>query len=132
MRGTLVVDGRPWHFLGLGGEGENMTVESRQIDAFSTTFTYKNEAIRLTVCFTSPVRPDDLYYASRPVTYCHIAWEALDGKDHEVSAKIAVSEELVLNERREGVALAYPVIIPGMTAVKMGNAKHLMLCCHFT
>ena len=127
IRGTVTVDGTPWHFLGLGGEGENMTVESREIDAFSTTFTYKNDAIRLVVRFTSPVLPDDLYYASRPVTYCHTAWEALDGKEHAVAVKFAVSEELVLNENRQGVALAYPVTIPGMTAVKMGNAHQNVL-----
>lgn len=122
IRGTVTVDGKPWHFLGLGGEGEDMKVESREIDAFSTAFTYANDAIRLTVWFTSPLLPDDLYYASRPVTYCHTGWEALDGKEHSVSVKFAVSEELVLNENRQGVALAYPVTIPGMTAVKMGNA----------
>ena len=127
MRGTVMVDGTPWHFLGLGGEGENMTLESRDVDAFSTTFTYKNDAVRLTVRFTSPVLPDDLYYASRPVTYCHVAWEALDGKEHRVQVKFAVSEELVLNENRQGVALAYPVSIPNMTAVKMGNAHQNVL-----
>ena len=104
-----------------------MTLESRDVDAFSTTFTYKNDAVRLTVRFTSPVLPDDLYYASRPVTYCHVAWEALDGKEHRVQVKFAVSEELVLNENRQGVALAYPVSIPNMMAVKMGNAHQNVL-----
>ncbi len=122
MRGTVFVDGTPWHFLGLGGVGEDLTLENTEIDAFSTTFTYKNDAIRLTVRFTSPVLPDDLYYASRPVAYCHTAWEALDGKAHKVSVKFVVSEELVLDENRQGTALAHPVEIPGMTAIKMGNA----------
>ena len=123
LRGTVTVDGLPWHFLGLGGEGENMTVEDRDIDAFSTAFTYRNDAIRLTVRFTSPMLPDDLYYASRPVTYCHAAWEVLDGKPHHVSVKFAVSEELVLNEKREGRAVPSAVFIPSVTAIRMGNAE---------
>lgn len=123
IRGTVTVDGLPWHFLGLGGEGENMTVESTQIDAFSTTFIYKNDAIRLTVRFTSPMLPDDLYYASRPVTYCHATWEALDGKEHTVSVGFSFSEELVLNEKREGRAVPSAVSIPGVTAIRMGNAE---------
>ena len=127
IRGTVIIDGTPWHFLGLGGEGENMTVESRDVDAFSTSFTYKNDAIRLVVRFTSPVLPDDLYYASRPVTYCHVAWEALDGKCHDVSVKFAVSDELVLNEKREGEARVYPVTIPGMTEARMGNSVQNVL-----
>lgn len=127
IRGAVIIDGRPWHFLGLGGEGENMTVESTQIDAFSTTFIYKNDAIRLTVCFTSPMLPDDLYYASRPVTYCHTVWEALDGGAHQVSVKFAVSDELVLDEKREGMAQTCAVAIPGFAAVKMGNATQNVL-----
>ena len=123
IRGTVTVDGLPWHFLGLGGEGENMTVESTQIDAFSTTFIYKNDAIRLTVRFTSPMLPDDLYYASRPVTYCHATWEALDGREHTVSVGFSFSEELVLNEKREGRAVPSAVSIPGVTAIRMGNAE---------
>ena len=123
IRGTVTVDGLPWHFLGLGGEGENMTVESTQIDAFSTTFIYKNDAIRLIVRFTSPMLPDDLYYASRPVTYCHATWEALDGKEHTVSVGFSFSEELVLNEKREGRAVPSAVSIPGVTAIRMGNAE---------
>ena len=123
IRGTVTVDGLPWHFLGLGGEGENMTVESTQIDAFSTTFIYKNDAIRLTVRFTSPMLPDDLYYASRPVTYCHATWEALDWKEHTVSVGFSFSEELVLNEKREGRAVPSAVSIPGVTAIRMGNAE---------
>ena len=127
IRGTVTVDGLPWHFLGLGGEGENMTVESTQIDAFSTTFIYKNDAIRLTVRFTSPMLPDDLYYASRPVTYCHATWEALDWKEHTVSVGFSFSEELVLNEKREGRAVPSAVSIPGVTAIRMGNAEQNML-----
>jgi hypothetical protein len=123
IRGTVTVDGLPWHFMGLGGEGENMTVESTQIDAFSTTFIYKNDAIRLTVRFTSPMLPDDLYYASRPVTYCHATWEALDWKEHTVSVGFSFSEELVLNEKREGRAVPSAVSIPGVTAIRMGNAE---------
>ena len=123
IRGTVTVDGLPWHFLGLGGEGENMTVESTQIDAFSTTFIYKNDAIRLTVRFTSPMLPDDLYYASRPVTYCRATWEALDGREHTVSVGFSFSEELVLNEKREGRAVPSAVSIPGVTAIRMGNAE---------
>ncbi len=122
IRGTVFVDGTPWHFMGLGGEGENMTVESRQIDAFSTSYTYKNEAIRLTVSVTSPVLPDDLYYASCPVAYCRAGWEPLDGNDHAVSVKFSFSEELVLSGKGEGTAEASAVSIPAMTAIKMGNA----------
>ena len=47
--------------------------------------------------------------------------ESIDGKEHNVTVKFTVSEELVLNTKGEGRALAYPVRIPGMTAIRMGN-----------
>ena len=55
------------------------------------------------------------------MTYCKTSWEALDAKDHTVSVEFSFSEELVLNEKREGRAAASAVSIPGMTAIKMGN-----------
>ena len=123
MSGRVFVDGEQFHFLGSKAERNipDMTVEDYRIDAYSTVITYVNDAIRLSVHFTSPMLVDDLYYASRPVAYCKAVWESIDGKEHNVTVKFTVSEELVLNTKGEGRALAYPVRIPGMTAIRMGN-----------
>lgn len=124
MRGSVFVDGKEYHFLGLNEKSRNvpdMNVEKIDIDAFSTVITCTNDAIRLTVHFTSPMLVDDLYYASRPVAYCKTAFESIDGKEHAVKVCFTASEELVLNTKGEGRALAHPANIPGMTAVKMGN-----------
>lgn len=125
MSGRALVDGTEYHFLGIKTEAEksvpDMKIESTEIDAFTTKITYTNEAIRLTVSFTSPMLVDDLYYASRPVAYCKAEYASLDGKAHSVTVRLTASEELVLNKRGEGRALARKVEIPGVTAIKMGN-----------
>ena len=128
ISGRVFVDGVEYHFLGYneytnqqGSKTPTMTVEEIQIDAYSTNITYSNEMIRLFVRFTSPLLVDDLYYVSRPVSYCKVSYESIDKHLHSVEVKFTVSEELVLSARGEGRALADTVNIPGMTAMKMGN-----------
>ncbi len=134
MRGRVFVDGTEYHFLGQNNqprhqpvEVPNMTVERTEIDAYSTIITYSNEIIRLTVHFTSPTLVEHLYLASRPVAYCKASYESLDGKNHKVSVKFVASEELVLEHKGEGRAIANPVLIEGITAIKMGNGKQNVL-----
>ncbi len=124
MAGRLFVDNNQYHFLGFKAKSDetpDMIVESTEIDAYSTIITYRSDSVKLTVHFTSPLLVDDLYYASRPVSYCKVSYESLDGNDHDVKVKFTVSEELVLNLRGDGRALAEKADVKGATAIKMGN-----------
>ena len=96
--GTVNVDGTEYRFWGVSDDPV-IPQTGIQIDALSTTVTFQNEAIRLTAVFTSPLLIEDLYYTSRPVSYLSLQYESLDGKEHQVSARITASEELVLNEK---------------------------------
>ena len=74
--GRAQVDGKAYRFLGeqpAGCTAEAMSVESMEIDAFSTVITYTCPEIRLTVHFTSPTLITELYYVSRPVAYCKVS-----------------------------------------------------------
>ena len=131
MRGRVFVDGEEFHAFGQNDRSSQrvpaLTQEALEVDAYSTRIVLKNDAIRLSLHFTSPLLVDDLYYASRPVCYCKAAWEALDGKSHEVRMKFSVSEELVLNLKGEGRAYCEPVAIPGVTALRMGKGNQKVL-----
>lgn len=70
---------------------------------------------------------DSLYYSSRPVSYLKLSYKSLDGKKHDVKVNITVSEELVLNKAREGVALYENVTSDGFTAFKFGKAEQEIL-----
>ena len=136
IRGRVFVDGTEYHFLGQNNRPWNqppeipdMEIEKVDIDAYSTIITCKNDAIRLTAHFTSPTLVDDLYLSSRPVAYCKASFESLDGKEHNVKVKFTVSEELVLEHKGEGRAIANPVKIDGLTAIKMGNGNQRVLHC---
>lgn len=125
MMGRAIIDGEEFHFLGQNEKWSNATprmdIVNTEIDAFSTVITYEKRGVRLKVHFTSPLLPSDLYYASRPVAYCKINYESIDGKSHNVKIFFTVSEELVLNKRGDSRVISSPVDIQGLTAIKMGN-----------
>lgn len=127
--GYVNIDGKVYRFL---GDDDNrsitkLNVVSVDADAFTTTVVYESEEIRLTAEFTSPMLVTELYYASRPVSYLKLAHESLDGKAHKVSAKIYVTEELVLNKANEGKAWSEYVEIDGLSCVKIGSGDQKIL-----
>ena len=127
--GYVTIDGKVYRFL---GDDDNrsitkMNVVSVDADAFTTTVVYESEEIRLTAEFTSPMLVTELYYASRPVSYLKLSHESLDGKAHKVSAKIYVTEELVLNKANEGKAWSEDVAIDGLSCVKIGSGDQKIL-----
>lgn len=126
MRGTVKVDGEELCFLGRPC-GAVIEQKSLDIDAMSTTAVYANDRIELTAVFTSPMLVTDLYYVSRPVSYLKLSYRSLDGKEHAVSAKLSVSEELVLNLAGEGRACSKAAQVGGAAAVKMGSGAQKVL-----
>ena len=124
--GRVSVDGRTMRFLGRSGDPEIEQV-SLELDALTTTVVYRCEEIELKAEFTSPVLADELYYASRPVSYLKLSYTVLDGREHDVSAKLSASEELVLNRAGEGRAWSEEVLLDGATAVKMGSGEQKIL-----
>ena len=124
--GTVTIDGEKYRFL---GDSDDKCLENVSLDAdtFSTTAVYEGAGIRLTAKFTSPMLVTDLYYASRPVSYLKLSYEVLDGKEHIVTAKISVSEELVLNKAGEGRVWSESVNLDSLTWVRMGKGNQKVL-----
>lgn len=126
--GRVFVDGKEYHFLGKNDAGiPNLEMENTEINAYSTMITYKNDQIRFLLHLTSPTLVEDLYYSSRPVAYAKVSYESSDGNEHSVKVKFIATEELVLNEKGEGRALAEPVVVKGVTAIRMGNGVQNVL-----
>lgn len=127
IHGHVTVDGKEYRFLGAGDKNKLIPQVSVDADAFSTDVVYENSEIRLTAKWTSPMLVTDLYLASRPVSYLKLSYESLDGKEHDVTAKISCSEELVLNRAGEGRACSAEVEMNGLTAVRMGSGAQKVL-----
>lgn len=125
LLGTVDIDGEIFSFLGCGAEPIKQV--SLDIDAMSTYAVFENEKIRLTAVFTSPLLITDLHYVSRPVSYLKLSYESLDGLEHKVTAKVAVTEELVLNKAGEGRAYSEDVPLSNGTAVRIGSGAQQVL-----
>lgn len=125
--GYVTVDGQVLRFLGDDDNCQKMNVISIDADTFSTTAVYEDAGIRLTAKFTSPMLVTDLYYASRPVSYLKLSYENIDVKEHKVTAKIYVTEELVLNKANEGKAWSEDVHIDGLSCVRIGSGNQKIL-----
>ncbi|MBP3938356.1 MAG: DUF4965 domain-containing protein [Clostridia bacterium] len=127
IMGYVTVDGKIYRFLGDDDTQKKINLVSIDADAFTTTAIYESDEIRLKAEFTSPMLVTELYYSSRPVSYLKLSYESIDGKQHKVTAKIFVTEELVLNKVNEGKAWSEDVEINGLSCVKIGSGDQKIL-----
>ena len=125
--GTVTVDGKEKVFMGNPGEKEAMKQTAVDVSALSTTYTFKDEAVTLTACFTSPLLPDDLKRMTRPVSYLALSYTSNDGKEHEVTAAVCASEELCMNAKGDDTVLCEVTDAEGIPAVKMGREHQAIL-----
>ena len=127
IKGGLTVDGESLRFMGTG-ETPAMKQTSFNMSATVTSYVFENEKIRLELSFFSTPFTDDLYRLSRPVSYMTAKYSSIDGKNHAVSLKIAVSEELCIDlkgaEPVETATLTLPCSSP---AIRMGSIAQRVL-----
>ena len=120
IKGTVNVDGEELRFIG-SGEEKAMEQIAFDMDAFSTTYVFAANGIELTAKFTSPVKPDELYLVSRPVSYLKLSYKATDKKKHSVSAKISVSEQICLDKAGQYPAIAETTDVKGRPTATLGS-----------
>ncbi len=122
IRGTLTVDGKSYRFIGADDTLPAAEQISFDMSAFSTTYVFAAGGIELTAKFTSPVKPDDLYLISRPVSYLEISGRITDRRNHDVRIKVSVSEEICLD--KAGQYAVIPELVTdfkGLSTIKMGS-----------
>ena len=101
--GTATIDGTDYQFIGVNSKDlPKMKQIYLNVTALSTEYRFEAGGIKLTALFTTPLFPDDYYYFTRPISYLSVNCQSLDGKDHRVIVKIAVSEEICLDYRGYG------------------------------
>ncbi len=127
--GTATVDGKTVRIIGADtGEGlEAMKQRSVDCNALSTTYIYEDMGVRLTLIFTSPVIPSDLYLLTRPVSYLEIKSRSIDGKKHSISVRISVSEEICMNLRGDDAVECEQLSLGKLNSVKMGKKEQQIL-----
>ena len=85
--GTVNIDGKDYRIIGdHNKEIPAMTQISVDCTAFSTTYVFEEDGVRLKLIFTSPIIPNDLYLLSRPVSYLEVINETTGRKPHKIRA----------------------------------------------
>ena len=129
IKGYLTVDGVDYRFIGGEcAEGEPiLTQVASDMDALTSTYVFEGAGVELTVLFTTPLLPYDFYYLSRPVSYMELAVRAIDGKEHDVAYKLAVSEQICLDNAGEDEVVTEVIEKNGIAHAKMGSKSQKML-----
>lgn len=120
--GTVTIDGEKYLFLGYDRDIKKMNQISLDIDALSTSAIFENDKITFKIKFLTPLLPDDYNLLTRPVSYLEIGYDSKDGKEHDVSVTVTVSEQLCLDEDIDSPVITEKLNIGGLTAIKMGNS----------
>lgn len=124
------VDGKDYRLIG-SYENENTPAAqfiSADCTAFSTTYVYNANGTKVTLIFTSPIIPDDLYMLSRPISYLEVIKESADGKRHDMSIRIEMSEEICMNLRGDDEVDHEVFELGKYSSVKMGKRDQKILC----
>lgn len=129
IQGIATIDGKALRFMGLG---DTPAMEQISVDcnAFSTTYVFEADGVRLTAIFTSPIIPNDLYLLSRPISYLELQSESIDKKKHDVKIKISVSEQICTNLTRSEPVRAETIEIGKLKSAKIGTvAQNIISSC---
>ena len=125
--GVATIDGSKLAIIGKPDGIPAMKQVSVDCNALSTTYVFEDNGVRLSLVFTSPIIPNDLYLLSRPVSYLEIKSKSIDGKKHTVSVKIAVSEEICMNHRGDDQVECEQIALGKLNSVKMGRKDQQVL-----
>ncbi len=120
--GTACIDGTEYIFMGVHNRPlPKMEQVSLHVSALTSEYKFRAGGIEMTAAFTTPLLPDDYYYLTRPISYLKIGYESLDGAEHKVSVKIAVSEEICLDFRGFGSVETETFEEDGIQTARIGN-----------
>ena len=127
ISGIAEIDGVSYRFIGADKNYPVMDQVSVDCNAFSTTYTFEANGVRLKAIFTSPIIPSDLYLLSRPVSYLEIVREKTDNKKHTVNVKISVSEQICMDQVGDDEVEIETLQLGKLSSVKMGRKNPYML-----
>lgn len=101
LSGDLIIDGRPYCYLGMG-KGESAEQLSLDVSATTTTVCFKAEGVELTVRFCSPLLLSDRLLVSRPCSYVDFAISgATEGR--QIQVRFQVSSDIVREHEDKGI-----------------------------
>ncbi len=130
LLGKATIDEKTFVFMGSAEEMQlpPMNQVSVDVTTFTTKYIFEAAGVMLTATFTTPILPDDLALASRPVSYLHIEVGSTDGKNHTVSVEVKASEEFCMENYEDlGVNVNQIKVSPSISAMRIGGIEQAIL-----
>ena len=129
ISGIAEIDGKEYRIIGSHKKDEIPEMKQISVDcnAFSTTYVFEENGVRLKLIFTSPILPNDLYMLSRPVSYLEVVREKADNKKHTVNVKISVSEQICMDTAGDDEVNVENLELGKLNSIKMGTRSQNML-----
>ena len=123
------VDGNDYRLIGKCDADTIPAANMIAVDcnAFSTIYTYSINGAKITLKFTSPVIPDDLYMLSRPISYLEVIKESSDSRRHTVNVKVEMSEEICMNLKGDSEVEIEKIELGKYSSIKMGSKEQKVL-----
>ena len=128
--GYADIDGVTYRFMGRlhpRDDSPAMQEISRDCDALHTRYVFTAAGVELTATFLTPLLMDDLDVMTRPVSYLRVSVRSTDRACHMVGIRLAVSEEICLNHRREDDVTTEIFTEDGLSSVKIGSVRQPIL-----
>ncbi len=109
LEGALLVDGKPYKFLGETDLNKEMKAVqiSDEITATQTTYKFICGKVELKLMFTSPLLLDEIETVARPASYISFVTKSLDNQKHEIKLRFSVGNELAVNTPDQTVETKY-------------------------
>lgn len=132
LRSVVRIDGKPFRLMGdqPANDVPAMKQTGRAVLPTRTIYTFASDAgVEVKLTFTTPLLPDDLSIASRPVTYVTWTARATDNKSHDVSVCLGAGADIAVNTEQQEVK-GEPVTVPGLVVGRVGSVEQPVLEKH--
>lgn len=125
----VTVDNKKYRLVGIDNNGDipSATLINTDCSAFSTNYTFQIDNTKITLIFTSPIIPNDLYMLSRPISYLQVIKETVQGSRHNVSINIEMSEEICMDKKGDDTVTIEHLDLGQLSSVKMGTEHQKVL-----
>jgi hypothetical protein len=103
-----------------------LELASVRVDFTTTTYTFSDEALELTMSFVTPALPYDLDVLALPLTYLEFQARSKDGASHGLDFHVDLAARVAVNEPTQEVR-GELVRVEGLETVEMGSVEQPVL-----
>lgn len=127
LRGTVIVDGISYRYMGSPGETAAADQQELRLSATASSYVFHTGGIRLQIVFRTPLLLDDLDLLSRPCSWVDFTVTPVDGIAHSVTIVLDANESQCWNGDQPPPITGGSCRLDGGACAWMGKAVQIPL-----